>query len=131
MSRERAREFGVMMDLVGGALVFVREHAAKRPTEQEWKRAHKIPVTRGTRMDGTFPFSTHAPLIAYPLKDQWINLLPETGLRSDTRAMTRVAPDVVQVTVVDMQWGRPMWLFKTAVDVLAGRGPDIPKSKRT
>jgi hypothetical protein len=40
------------------------------------------------------------------------------------------APKVVQARVVDMQWGRPTWLFKTVVDVLSGNGPATPTAKR-
>lgn len=71
------------------------------------------------------------PLLPITLDDHWGNLIPGTGLRGDKRAMKLVAPDVVYVNIVDMQWGRPMWLFEKVIEVLSGCGPEILSSRRT
>jgi hypothetical protein len=129
MSREKAHAFALGMDLVGGVAVDVRECAKKPPTDKERKSGYRIPVTRSSTKEGEFLLETHMPMMSLPFEYMWVNLLPETGLSSDKGAMRRVEPQVVQVDIVDMQWGRPMWLFKTVVEVLSGRGPTTPTSK--
>lgn len=126
MARDKAQAFMLRMDLVGGAAVYVCEHASRNPSDKVFGNAYRVPVTRHTEPGGTFRACTRQPMLPRTLHGQWVNLLPETKLRSDAHAMEAVAPEVVQVTVVDMQWGRPVWLFNKVVDALSGRGPTSP-----
>lgn len=129
MARESAAAFAERLDLVGGIAIKVCEHASKEPSDKVFRAAYKIPVTRFSTRDGAFAASTHMPMIPNTFAYDWMNLLPETGLRSDRRAMQLVAPSVVQVYIVDMQWGRPMWLYNEILKALRSRASRTPKSK--
>lgn len=131
MSRERAADFAMRLDLVGGIAIQVCEHAKKEPSDKVFSSAYKIPVTRFSTRDGDFAAITRMPMLPGTLEYQWSNLLPETGLASDLRAMKLVAPNVVQISIVDMQWGRPMWLYDTIVAALSDRGSSTPLSRKS
>lgn len=66
MSFERAKEFCLRMDLVGGALVYCGEHA-DIPNREECNKVFRIPVTRGTQVDGTIHVYTTMPVLSLPL----------------------------------------------------------------
>lgn len=129
MARESAAAFAARLDLVGGIAIQVCELASKEPSDKAFRAANKIPVTRWSTRDGAFAASTHIPMIPSTFAYLWMNLLPETGLRSDRRAMQLVAPSVVQVNIVDMQWGRPMWLYNQILKALTCRASMTPKAK--
>ena len=131
MSRKKAEEFKLRMDLVGGVIVYICEHATKYPSDKAFAAAYRPGVTRITNpKNGDFEVTTRAPLLPLTLQAAWVNLLPETNLANDTRAMKRIAPSVVQVELVDMEWGRELWLFETVVKALSGKVGKVPVTKR-
>jgi hypothetical protein len=130
MSREKAVSFKLYMDLVGGAAVHVCEFSKKGPTNAMFSNAYRVPATRFTMADGTFKSGTNVPFISTSIEENWLNLLPETGLSRDTDTRDIIAPHVVAVQVVDMTWGRPTWLFKNVIEVLSGKSQRVPKAKK-
>jgi hypothetical protein len=79
--------------------------------------------------DGTFKSGTNVPFISTSIEENWLNLLPETGLLRDTDTRGHDSLHVVAVQVVDMTWV-DLRLFKNVIEVLSGKSQRVPKAKK-
>lgn len=103
------------LDLVDGLVVLIGPHA--RASEAWNATAPRLTLTRQGK-DLQYP-CTRQPLANMPsFQNDWINMIPETGLCDDKVAMRAVAKDAVSFTAVDMVWGRRTWLFAKVINAL-------------